>query len=457
MSMDKYLAALEGKVDFRTVIDEKTLTPAEMKKREEVAQALERENPDMPMDKKMAIATATAKKVAEEAEQVTEAKHVVTVTVSDPNHTAVSKRKEQFQRRASVTASDRESAINTALNHYKRQGYKVHDHQYVGLKEEVELVAEEQLDELKASTLQSYAQKADKDMSKRGKDSKGRTQADRIKQRITGKGNALDRLRGYMASKKSYTAEETEIDESVTWHKTGKEGTHIKTGAKTYEYEKRMNGEPTGEREYRTAEGKSMGEGKEHTVPKTDKEKKLAALAEPKDKITHADVMKGRGVSEEVELDEANDYHKLAVKHLKDAMSKTATPVQKEYAKKMNKRALEASKMSDPVAAKKHYMGVSEEVEVQEGMISYSDFQSKIAAHRKAGNKVVDDKYTDKHATYTTVDSEGTAKKITHTEKGIEQKHLGKVSGAEDDESETKTTEKRGRGRPAGSKSGARR
>ena len=47
-------------------INEKHLTPAEMKKREEVAKALKRENPGMPMAKKMAIATATAKKVAEE-------------------------------------------------------------------------------------------------------------------------------------------------------------------------------------------------------------------------------------------------------------------------------------------------------------------------------------------------------------------------------------------------------
>jgi len=51
---------------FRVELLEKTLTPAEMKKREEVAKAIERENPEMPMAKKMAIATATAKKVAEE-------------------------------------------------------------------------------------------------------------------------------------------------------------------------------------------------------------------------------------------------------------------------------------------------------------------------------------------------------------------------------------------------------
>lgn len=59
---------------FRTSLIEKTLTAAEMKKREEVAKAIERENPKMPMGKKMAIATATAKKVAEDMHYC--AKHV---------------------------------------------------------------------------------------------------------------------------------------------------------------------------------------------------------------------------------------------------------------------------------------------------------------------------------------------------------------------------------------------
>jgi hypothetical protein len=47
---------------------EKTLTPAEKKKREEIAKAMERENPGMDMKKKMAIATWQAKKVAEAKE-----------------------------------------------------------------------------------------------------------------------------------------------------------------------------------------------------------------------------------------------------------------------------------------------------------------------------------------------------------------------------------------------------
>jgi hypothetical protein len=52
----------------KEVVKEKTLTPAEKKKREEIAKAIQRDNPDMPMDKKMAIATAQAKKVAEKKE-----------------------------------------------------------------------------------------------------------------------------------------------------------------------------------------------------------------------------------------------------------------------------------------------------------------------------------------------------------------------------------------------------
>lgn len=48
---------------------------------------------------------------------------------------------------------------------------------------------------------------------------------------------------------------------------------------------------------------------KSHTVPKTDKEKKLAALASPKNKITHKDVMVGRGVVKE---EDNNDLQEIS-------------------------------------------------------------------------------------------------------------------------------------------------
>ena len=63
-------------------------------------------------------------------------KHKVAVTVSDPNHPMVSKRGETRQRMCSVTADGREQACDTAVNWYKKQGYRVHDHNYVGTVED---------------------------------------------------------------------------------------------------------------------------------------------------------------------------------------------------------------------------------------------------------------------------------------------------------------------------------
>lgn len=54
----------------------------------------------------------------------------------------------------------------------------------------------------------------------------------------------------------------------------------------------------------RNAQEISLLREKAHTIPKTSKEKDLAALAEPKDKITHADVMTGRGVKKEEKMPE---------------------------------------------------------------------------------------------------------------------------------------------------------
>ena len=74
------------------------------------------------------------------------------------------------------------------------------------------------------------------------------------------------------------------------------------TGGKT-----KVDLEPETDDDLRDDSEKKMKKNmKEATHPKTDKEKKLAALAHPKDKITHKDVLVGRGViaKEEAELDE---------------------------------------------------------------------------------------------------------------------------------------------------------
>lgn len=68
----EYQRAVNAPMREEVDLEEKTLTPAELKKREEIAQAIERDKPGMAMKKKMAIATAAAKRVAEEV--VAEAK-----------------------------------------------------------------------------------------------------------------------------------------------------------------------------------------------------------------------------------------------------------------------------------------------------------------------------------------------------------------------------------------------
>lgn len=65
-------ALLDEALDILLSIDEKTLTPAEMKKREEVVKAIKRGNPKMDKSMAYAIATKTAKRVAEETEELDE-------------------------------------------------------------------------------------------------------------------------------------------------------------------------------------------------------------------------------------------------------------------------------------------------------------------------------------------------------------------------------------------------
>ena len=62
--------------------------------------------------------------------------HRVGLTVTDPNHPMVSKRKETYQKSVRVTGPDRDAAINSAIAHHRRKGYKVHDHHYLGIVDE---------------------------------------------------------------------------------------------------------------------------------------------------------------------------------------------------------------------------------------------------------------------------------------------------------------------------------
>jgi hypothetical protein len=67
-------------------------------------------------------------------------KHRIGVTVSEPDHPMVSKRKEKIQKFVIVTHSDnKEGARAVGEKFYKKKGYRVHDSWHAGINEEVEL------------------------------------------------------------------------------------------------------------------------------------------------------------------------------------------------------------------------------------------------------------------------------------------------------------------------------
>lgn len=116
--------------NFKSFLEEKTLTPAEKKKREEIAKAIERDNPDMPMAKKMAIATATAKKVAE-------------VTISPLQKIRM----------------DKEKADRNKDDKAKTQAKRMTDKQYAGYK--VKMKEEAELDEASDTQMGTITVKTD--------------------------------------------------------------------------------------------------------------------------------------------------------------------------------------------------------------------------------------------------------------------------------------------------------
>jgi len=82
--------------------------------------------------------TASIRKALNKEEvELEENVHRIGLTVTDPKHPMVSKRKETIQKTVRVKGPDKEKAITSAIMHYRRKGYKVHDHHYIGTVNEI--------------------------------------------------------------------------------------------------------------------------------------------------------------------------------------------------------------------------------------------------------------------------------------------------------------------------------
>lgn len=80
--------------------------------------------------------------VKEDLDEATQV-HRVSLTLTDPNHSMTTMRKQKMEKRVKVHARDQQHAVDSAIMHFKKKGYKVHDHNYIGLhKESVEQIEE---------------------------------------------------------------------------------------------------------------------------------------------------------------------------------------------------------------------------------------------------------------------------------------------------------------------------
>jgi hypothetical protein len=115
-------------------------------------------------------------------------KHRISVTVSDPDHTMVSKRKEKMQKTVVVThSSNKEGAQKVGEKFYKKKGYVVHDSHHAGMvNEEVELEENHLMDYRRYTQAAKNAHaKGDHDIAKDA-ESKAKKASDNYT-RVTGK------------------------------------------------------------------------------------------------------------------------------------------------------------------------------------------------------------------------------------------------------------------------------
>jgi preprotein translocase subunit YajC len=488
---------LKSEFDAFMQVMEKTLTPAELKKREEVAKAMERENPDMPMDKKMAIATATAKRVAEENDQVDESRQASTTMKHIKNPTAGEKKAAKDIKPGIAGYRDRIAMLKSAQADGRLKEGKAHTVPKTDKEKDLAAIAHPKDKITHADVLTGRGVKKEemssKEKMKRGLYNKEEAELEEATENLPGQ-------RTHIMNKDVRHPEHGIISNGTVLRHTGGSNFEVRAGRAKgkivnipKEHVNKLDEEVEQIDElssdlksrYKQAASRSMDQAQDFKS-ELDSEgvPKKSPVRKDVNRIINNRKMGMKRANEDVELDEQqidelsrgtiSSYIKKAVgggsgenrnnlvNTVRRRTSNAHNPVntdaeRNDSIKQANKDDLHFTNRVTGIRRATDRLA-KEEVELDEAMISYSDFQSKIDAHRKAGNQIKDDKYDKKKASYTVVDQEGTAKKITHTDAGVSQQHLGsmKRDDSDDKSAETKPKETRGRGRPTGSKSGAR-
>ena len=412
-NFDAYLEAIAGNKSFSDILSEKKLTPNELAKREEIAKAMEKDNPDMNMGKKMAIATSIAKKVTEE-EDLEEAKKVKPLTPEQEKAA-----KSFWEKKAAANAA-KAAAVAASRSRDVKEGLSMS-------KDSAEKLVGSVAKKSKGQIIPFHSHVVDKDghthtfgyddaSGKRNETHvvKGQLSQDTIKRHLN---NII---------KKHSVQEESELDE--------------RANDTTFGIDREMKASSNDQK-------KSGGYALKHR----ETGEHVRSFSDMKDAVKH-----------HTSMDAANKAKYRIVKENADGSYEELDEISKDtlhsYIRKalpkIKQKAAEGDKDEVTNTAKglgKALKKVSEDADINEAMLSYSDFKDKIDMYRKAGHKVVDDKYEHgKKATYTTIDQDGIGRKTTHTDKGVTREHLGQVKGEDEKVNKEAPKEKRGRGRPAG-------
>ena len=392
-----------------------------------------------------------SKEVKEEVQidEATLQSHKVGVTVSDPNKTSVSQRKVKMMRKVIVKATDEGEARAKATSFYKKQGYKVHDTFHHSVVPSTSMKTEEvQIDEAawgkdKATNLrQAHDRHMEKALAanKAGDDEAVKTHQRKM-QMIQGK---LQKLKN---NEEVELGEECEILSELS-------KTALGNYAKAAAFDIANKGSAVGKA------GNNLAVLANPKGPLTQLNKRLQGHAKAVQKLTKEEVEEFMQTEAYDQLDEL-DKKTLGnyVKKAHDQLMKHTSSVNFKGGRGDSDAFAYAH---DPVAVRKtanRTKGVDQAINKltkEDNMLTYSEFMASIEEGR------IDD-LKDKLA----ADREKRLNKMDYSkEKEAKKNPITKVkghsygAGDEDGEAEpvkaAEPAEKRGRGRPAGSKSGAR-
>lgn len=372
----------------------------------------------------------------DEAAQDTLGSHKVIVTVSEPDHPAVSKRKERVMKRVVVKALGRDDAKAKAEAFYKKKGYKVHDTEYHSKVPNATMKTEE-LEESKAYDQGSWAALKGKSYSENP--------------HPKGSPEHLDWSKGHNATRadKAQNEEVEQIDELSK----ATLGSYIKKASE--------QGKKAAVSKNQSSQGLStaIASGNEHLAGVHDdnikysnklEKKRAAGVSKAVDKLTKEDVEQ----IDELSKDTLASYTSKSFQHAND--------LHYDLAHMRGNKATDAERKAVRDKITKRNQGVItavKKMKEETSMISYSEFMEKLEESRASERaaEILAAKRAERLDNY---DYSKEKEKHSGPAKQVKGRSYGAGEDGDEDEDEKKQSSepavKRGRGRPAGSKSGAR-